>query len=133
MRGLIMVSMLAIGTVSANGAETTLNDAQLDGLLTGNTVYIAIPAGGPGGPNGGIAPFKYGADGTAAAKLPAGMTLVGKWKIDGDKYCVDWDNGPKNSCTQLVKSADGIKMVDAEKNEPRGIVDRIVPGNPENL
>lgn len=128
-----MVSMLAIGTVSANGAETTLNDAQLDGLLTGNTVYIAIPAGGPGGPNGGIASFKYGADGTAAVKLPAGMTLVGKWKIDGDKYCVDWDNGPKNGCTQLVKSADGIKLVDAEKNEPRGTVDRIVPGNPENL
>ncbi|MEM8749174.1 MAG: hypothetical protein AAGF28_02660 [Pseudomonadota bacterium] len=133
MKGLIMVSILALGTASAAAEETTMNEAQLDGLLTGNTVYIAVPPGGPGGPNGGVAPFKFGADGSAAAKLPAGMTLVGKWRLDGDKYCADWDNGPQNSCTKIVKSAEGMKMFDAAKNEPRGVINSIAPGNPENL
>ncbi len=125
-----MISGLAGGAVSA---ETTLDAAQLDGLLTGNTVYIAVPPGGPGGENGGMAPFKYGGDGTASARLPAGLTLVGSWTIDGDQYCVDWDNGPRNSCSRLVKDGEAIRIVDAASGEPRGAIDHIRPGNPEGL
>ena len=113
--------------------KAPLSAEQLDALLTGNTVFIAVPPGGPGGPDGGVAPFKYGADGNAAAKLPIGTTLVGTWQIDGDKYCADWKNGPKNSCTRIVKTADGYDIVDAAKNEVRGTVLRIEPGNPEGL
>ncbi|MEM9999463.1 MAG: hypothetical protein AAF940_01165 [Pseudomonadota bacterium] len=133
MKGMLMVSMIAGATGVASAAETTMNDGQLDALLTGNTVYIALPAGSPAAPDGGIAPFKFGADGSAAAKLPVGMTLVGTWKLAGGQYCVDWDNGPKNSCTKLVKSAGGIVMNDAADDTPRGTVERIVVGNPENL
>ncbi len=107
---------------------------QLGALRTGNTVYLATPAGTPaGGEKGGVAPVKYGSDGSVSAALPNGLKLVGNYKITGDSYCVDWDNGPKASCTSILKTPAGMMMVDAKKNELRGQVDRIVPGNPENL
>jgi hypothetical protein len=126
-----MVTILTAGGASA-AAETALDDAQIDGLLTGNTVYLDLPPGGPGGP-GGIAPFLYGADGRAVAKLPSGTMLRGTWTIQDGRYCVDWDNGPKNSCTRLIKADAAIRFVDAAAGETRGRVEKIVPGNPENL
>ncbi|MEM9349803.1 MAG: hypothetical protein AAGA47_06040 [Pseudomonadota bacterium] len=133
MRGLAMVTMVTGVTAAAAAAETPMGEAQLDALLTGNTVYIEVPPGGPGGPDGGIAPFLYGADGRAVAVLPAGLTLVGTWRLEGDRYCVDWDNGPKDSCTRLVKSAEALLMVDPKTGETRGAVESIRPGNPEAL
>jgi hypothetical protein len=133
MKGLIMGTMLTLGALAAEGAEVALDDAQIDGLLTGNTVYIDLPTGGPGGPEGGVAPFLYGSDGRAAARLPAGPTLTGTWTIDGGRYCVDWENGPKHSCTRLVKSSAAIILIDADMGQARGTVQKIVPGNPENL
>ncbi len=133
MKDLIMTTMIAAAATTAAASETMMSNAQLDGLLTGNTLYLAIPAGGPGGPEGGTAPFLYGADGKAAVKLPVGTTLVGTWTIENDRYCVDWDNGPKNSCTQMVKSGGTISMIDPQTGENRGTVENIVPGNPESL
>lgn len=130
---LAAATVLATLTSPVLAQDATLTDAQLDALLTGQTLYIAVPPGPAGGPEGGVAPFHYGADGSASAKLPAGMTLVGTWSIKDGQYCVDWDNGPKNSCTALRKTADAIELVDRAKNEVRGTVERIVPGNPENL
>ncbi len=126
-----MATMLA----SAAGATSaaTLNEAQLDGLLAGNTVYLSIPVGNPARPEGGIVPFKYGADGTASVRLSDDLTLVGTWSINSDHYCVDWSNGPKNSCTKVVKSQDGIDLVDPKSGDSRGTIERIVPGNPEQL
>ena len=112
---------------------TPLNDHQLDGLLTGNTIYIGLPPGGPGGPNGGEAAFHYGEDGRASAQVPAGTKMVGQWTINGDKYCVSWDGGPQNSCTQIVKVDGTIELRDAESGDPRGKVSRISPGNSEAL
>ncbi len=114
-------------------AQEDMNAAQLDALVTGNTLYVEIPAGAPGAPDGGTAPIYYGADGSAAAQLPAGPKLVGTWALDGDRYCIDWDNGPQNSCTQLMRSADGFVVMDATLGEPRGLVTRIAVGNPEDL
>ncbi len=114
-------------------AQETMDTAQLDALVTGNTLYVDIPAGAPGAPDGGTAPIYYGVDGSAAAQLPAGPKLVGTWALDGDRYCIDWDNGPQNSCTQLMRSADGFVVMDATLGEPRGLVTRIAVGNPEDL
>ena len=130
---LVAATVLATLASPAAAQDATLTDAQLDALLTGHTLYIAVPPGPAGGRDGEIAPFRYGTDGSASAKLPAGMTLVGKWSIKDGQYCVDWDNGPKNSCTTLRKTADAIELVDSAMNEVRGTVERIVPGNPENL
>lgn len=124
-----MASILATGTAAAD----TLNELQLDGLLTGNTVYLSVPPGGPALPEGGIVPFRYGSDGSSAARLSTKLTLVGKWAIKDDHYCVDWDNGPKSSCTRLVKTAEGITFFDFGSGDLRGTVERIVPGNPEGF
>lgn len=132
MKGFMMVTMLTVAGGAAS-AETPMDRAQLDALLTGNTLYIAVPPGGPGGPDGGMAPFKYGADGSAVAVLPAGMTLIGTWSLAEDHYCVDWDNGPKNSCTRLLKTVDGVQMIDHATGDARGMIDSIRPGNPEGL
>ncbi|MEM7642291.1 MAG: hypothetical protein AAF366_07150 [Pseudomonadota bacterium] len=133
MKGLTMVTMMGALTAAAATAETVLDEARLDGLLTGNTVYITVPPGGPGGDAGGLAPFWYGGDGSAAVKLPVGTTLVGTWRIEGDHYCADWQNGPQNSCSRLVKDGATIRFFDATSGEPRGAIDHIRPGNPEGL
>ncbi len=124
-----MTTLLATGTLYAS----TMNELQLDGLLTGNTLYLNIPAGGPALPEGGIVPFKYGADGSSSARLSQELTLVGTWKLGDDHYCVGWENGPKNSCTKIIKSEDGISLVDFTTDELRGKVDRLSPVNTEGI
>ncbi|MGR3503276.1 hypothetical protein [Pseudaestuariivita sp.] len=126
--------LFAAATISSPArADTVMDAAQLDALVTGNTLYVEIPAGAPGAPEGGTAPIYYGENGSAAAQLPAGLKLVGTWRLDGDQYCIDWENGPRNSCTQLLRSPDGFVVLDAAKGEPRGIVTRIATGNVESL
>lgn len=128
-RTFIMTAAIIAGTAQA----ATLDNTQLDGLLTGNTLYLDIPAGNPALPEGGTVPFLFAANGKAAAKLNSKLTLIGSWSIGDNRYCVDWDNGPKNSCTVVEKRADGIALLDASNGEMRGTVNRIVPLNPENL
>lgn len=132
MKGPIMATLLTLGAAVAS-AETPLDSAQLDGLLTGNTVYYTLSPGGPGGPNGGEAPMFYGPDGYVAADLPNGVKLVGTWQLDGAGYCVDWENGPRGSCTVVHKRDGAILTLDRTSGESRGDVARIVPGNPEAL
>ncbi len=120
-----MVSLISTLAAGGASADTVLSAEGLDVLLTGHTVYIATP--------GGEAPVWYGADGRSAAALPNGVTLVGTWTIDGEGYCVDWENGPQNSCTRVTKSDGAIALSDAASGEARGTVVRIVPGNAENL
>jgi len=126
-----LIVSAAIGTAAF--ADNAMDTAQLDALVSGNTLYVDIPAGAPGAPDGGTAPIYYAEDGAATALLPAGLKLVGTWAIEGDTYCIDWDNGPKNSCTQIVRNADGFVVMDVKSGEPRGLVTRIATGNPEAL
>lgn len=111
-------------------ADETMNCDQLSALITGNTFYVNVPAGAP---NGGTAPIYYSEDGTAVAQLPAGLKLVGTWVLETDQYCIDWDNGPKNSCSQRLRGTDGFIVRDAKLGKPRGLVTRIATGNPEDL
>lgn len=114
-------------------AAEPLTTEQLNTLVTGNTLYVEVPAGAPGAPDGGTAPIYYAEDGSAAALLPAGLKLIGKWALETDRYCIDWDNGPKNSCTQLIRTTEGFVVMDAKLGEPRGVVTRFATGNPEDL
>lgn len=126
-------ALVAAVSASAALAETPLSGEQLNAIVTGNTLYVDVPAGAPGAPDGGTAPIYYAADGSVTAKLPAGLVLVGAWAIEGDSYCIDWDNGPQNSCTQLVRQGDQFVVMDIAKREPRGTVSRIQTGNAEGL
>lgn len=131
LKGTLMTAALTL-LASPALADGVLDPARADGLLTGNTVYLALPEGSPAG--AGEAPMFYGADGRTSARLPNGLTLVGEWRfLDDGSYCVDWENGPKNSCSAVVKSAGAISMTDTASGSSRGTVTRIVPGNPEAL
>lgn len=121
-----------IEPIDAN-APSILSTEALGELLPGKTLYIEVPPGGPGGPDGGIAPFYFGEDGAAAAKLPAGMTLVGTWRLEDGQYCVDWENGPKNSCSGISGTPSNYAIIDTSTGETRGAVAEIQSGNPENL
>ena len=128
-----MATMVTAGLAGAAEAEdTVLARDQIDGLLIGNTAYVDVPAGGPAGP-GGIAPMYFGPDGRVAAALPGGVTLVGAWRLGHHGYCIDWDNGPQNSCTRVRRSDGMIAFVDAASGTVRGQLARLVPGNPESL
>ena len=126
-----LLSALLIGSTAI--ADEMMDTAQLSALISGNTLYVEIPAGAPGAPDGGTAPIYYGADGSAAAQLPAGLKLLGKWRLEQDAYCIDWENGPQNSCTQLIRGESAFVAMDAKLGEPRGLVRQIVTGNAENL
>ena len=75
------ITTLAAAALLATGAaafadDTTMDGEQLDALLTGNTVYIDVPAGGPMG-DGGEMPLYHGTDGAVHARLPTGNPMVG--------------------------------------------------------
>lgn len=128
-------SMILAGSLAAFPALAgeTLKRDQITTLIAGNTLYVQIPPGAPGAPDGGVAPIYYGSDGYAAAVLPTGLKLIGAWGMADNGYCVDWKNGPKNSCSILARAPDHFVILDASTSNPRGTVHRIVTGNPEGL
>lgn len=130
----LTVAITALATPALS--EQALDQSQISALITGNTLYVTIPAGSPGAPGapeGGIVPVYYGKDGSAAALLPSGVKLVGTMKMAANGYCIDWDNGPKNSCSTLERSDESFVLKDAKTGEARGKVFKIATGNPENL
>jgi len=123
---------LALCAASTAAAEP-VNQEQLSMLITGNTLYVTVPAGTPGAPDGSVAPIFYGTDGSAVAQLPDGPKLIGDWKMADTGYCIDWDNGPKNSCSSISREAEGFAITDVKTGVPRGQVFTIATGNAENL
>ncbi|MEO0945002.1 MAG: hypothetical protein AAFY06_09180 [Pseudomonadota bacterium] len=129
---LTLTLCLAAAAQVASASEP-LSTAQLETLIVDNTLYVTVPAGAPGAPEGGVAAIFYAKDGAASAQLPAGLKLVGTWQLSDAGYCVDWDNGPKNSCSTLVRAEDSFLIIDQATGDPRGQVFSIATGNPENL
>lgn len=130
--GLCSVFVAAMVSTSAL-ADETMNSDQPSAPITGNTLYVDIPVGAPIAQDGGIAPIYFSEDGSAVAQLPAGLKLVGTWALEADQYCIDWDNGPKNSCSQLLHGPNGFVLKDAKLGEPRGLATRIAAANAEDL
>ena len=129
----ICAAFLAGTLGTAAVGDEIMNTAQLRALITGNTLYINVPAGAPGAPDGGTAPIYYGENGAATALLPAGIKLVGTWALKDDQYCIDWNNGPKGSCSQLRRGPDGFQVMDVALGKSRGLITQIAIGNAENL
>ena len=102
-------------------AREPLRADQLALLLTGNTLHLAIGTDAK-------ATIFFGPDGDVHALLPNGARDDGKWSLaSSDAYCIDWNNGPKKSCTTVVWNPGKIELRDAA-GKPRGVVTRIEPG-----
>ena len=122
----------ALAVPAASAAGTPFTAEQLDALLTGNTVYLDVPAGGPMG-DGGETPIRFGADGRAQARLPTDASLVGEWRLEEARYCIDWEPAPKDSCTSIAREDGALLFVDTITGASRGTVMRIEPGDPEGF
>ncbi|MGR3511713.1 MAG: hypothetical protein ACU0GG_03045 [Paracoccaceae bacterium] len=133
MRQFLTLGFSALAASPALAADGPFGPEATEALINGNTLYVEIPAGTPGAPEGGTAPIYYGTDGAAAAQLPGGPKLVGVWSMTANGYCIHWENGPKNSCSVLQRGDAMFLIVDAASGDPRGTVTRIATGNPENL
>ncbi|MCH2077138.1 MAG: hypothetical protein MK180_09665 [Rhodobacteraceae bacterium] len=107
-------------------ADAPLLSRQLDGLLSGNTLYIATPDG--------EGPIYFAVDGRAAATpLPLRGRVARRLASGRGPLLIDWTNGPQNSCTSVRKADAKIMMTDLTTEYPRGTVSRIVPGNAQSL
>ncbi|MDY0871809.1 hypothetical protein [Dongia rigui] len=107
------VAMMAIGT--ANAAPAT-GDA-IKAAIGGNSVQGNMDSSGP------YAEF-YQADGVIKGK-----DYAGKWTIEGDTMCFEYDGTPKD-CWSVEISGDQVKWLKDGKSGGSGT---IVPGNPNNF
>jgi len=115
-----------IGAIPAM-AQTRMDGAQLDALMTGNTVYLEEPNGA------GEIVLWYGADGVAMARLPSGSMLNGTWSIKGESSCIIWSYSPKDSCSKIIRSNESMTLNEADSDRLLGTILKIVPGNVEKL
>lgn len=120
-----MPSTIAVGQTGAS--EIMMTGAQLDALMTGNTVYLTEPN------SGGEIVLWFGADGRAMSRLPSATMLDGTWSIKGDRSCIVWSYSPDDSCSELYKVQAGIELREAGSGRLLGTVRSIVPGNFEKL
>lgn len=94
---------------------------QLELLLTGNTVHIRVS-------ESAAALIYFGAQGNVRAKMPNGSFDTGVWSLKStDTYCINWEKGPKNSCSTITWLPGEIRIRDAE-GKPRGNVVKLTFG-----
>ena len=122
--GRLATTLLALGLAASAGAVQTMNAQQLDALLIDNTFFVELAAGG-------TATIHFSANGRAAGRMPGGAAFEGQWAIEDDRYCIDWNEGPQNSCTQLVRGEEDLVLIDPATGEARGVLRKIErdPGN----
>lgn len=124
-----VVSIFILGAISnmATASGTTMNDSQLDAIMTGNTIYFIEPE------SKGEIVLWYASNGVAKAKLPSGNLLDGTWSIKDSLSCIVWSYSPKDSCSKLVKSDNQLALLESGSNRLLGTVKAITTGNTENL
>ena len=128
-----VLALLLAGHAAADTAHPAQTGGKDRELITGNTLYVRTGPGAPGEADPAIAPIFFGADGAARARLPSGDPLSGAWALARGGYCIDWENGPQESCSHLARAADSFLLHDAATGDLRGAVFTIATGNAENL
>jgi hypothetical protein len=126
--GLALASLCLAGSASA----TELTGAEIESMISGNTVYLETTvASGTGTPGQGI--IYYGANGSALYKTPLGVTWHATWFVKGNMACHDWREAPNNPCSKYDKQGDTISLINVETGMIRARILRIAPGNAEEL
>lgn len=106
-------ALMSMGVAQAAPAT----GAEIKTAIGGNTVQGNMDASGP------YAEF-YQADG-----MIKGKDYTGKWAIEGDAMCFEYDGTPKD-CWSVEISGDQVKWWKDGKSNGTGT---ILPGNPNNF
>ncbi len=101
---------------------TILAKSALETLLPGNTHYVILD-------DGGEAVIHYGADQASHMRLPGGPQMTGRWSYLEDGYHVAWQDGPAGDWH--IDHTPGCFAYLDQSREKRGVISRIVPGDPE--
>ena len=125
-----LVAVVATAICASSAAAQDLSAAELTALLKGNTAYLDLPDG----PHGkGPAVIFYGADDKVAGKFPNG-TAKGTWSVKGNTACLVWDGpAPNNPCAGYRKEGNKHVIFSLETKQPRAVITKLAPGNPEKL
>jgi hypothetical protein len=97
------------------GDLPVLRAAELHALLSGGRLRIHVAAGG-------IATFSFHRDGLVTGDFPDGTRDRGAWRLEDDRYCIDWERGPKGSCTLVYRDGQALVLRDPA-GATRGTVD----------
>lgn len=101
-----------------------LPKSTLTTFLAGNTHYVALDGGGD-------AVIHYGPEQSSYMRLPGGQLLTGRWSLLEDGYHVAWEDGPEGDWH--IDHEPGCFAYLDQSRERRGVVSRIVPGDPEGF
>jgi len=125
--------LIAIGSICLLGsaAAAQLTGAEIQELISGNSVYLQLTASITGTQGQGI--IYYDELGTALFKTPKGAIWHGTWKIEGNRACINWKEARHSPCTKYDKRGDTITTINVATGIARGKVTKIVPGNAEKL
>ena len=133
MRAVERVVVTAIGLIWLLGwaAAAELTGAEIQELISGNSVYLELTASITGAEGSGI--IYFDSLGLALYRTPKGVIWHGTWEIKGNTVCTDWKESPHNPCTKYDKRGDNITVVNVATGVARGNVTKIIPGNAEKL
>lgn len=130
----LVVSFALLATPMFAGAQPALTAAPpgTTEAFRGTTNYLRVfPA--PGIPAEGDAVFVFLEEGRAIVRLPNGFTMRGPYRLSAAGYCVDWENGPRNSCSNVMRRGEQTVLVNPADGQVRSLIVRSVSGNPEGL
>jgi hypothetical protein len=117
---------------ASSAIATELTGAEIESLISGNTVYLETTvASGTGTPGQGT--IYYAPNGSALYKTPMGVIWHATWSVKSNLACHDWKEAPNNPCTKYDKQGDTISMINVETGMIRARIVKIAPGNAEEL
>ena len=123
---------LAALCLSGAAAGTELTGAEIESMISGNTVYLETTvASGTGRPGRGI--IYYAADGNALYRTPMGLMWHATWFVKDNMACHDWKEAPNNPCSKYDRQGDTISLINIETGMIRARIVKIAPGNAEDL
>ena len=101
MRAIGRVVVAAIGSSCMLGSATAaeLTGAEINELISGNSVYLELTASITGAEGSGI--IYFDSLGLALYRTPKGVIWHGTWEIKGNTVCTDWKESPHNPVPHL--------------------------------
>jgi hypothetical protein len=107
-------AVAAVASCALNAAPASaqqLNSAELQKLLSGNTLSVSAPFG--------VLPIRYSPGGTMFARSKAMGVFAGvsedrgTWRIQGNRICQRWGiwNGGKEQCFSVSRTGSTVRWI----------------------